>query len=102
MWEKECATRDATRRTVHEPRPRFGFPKWPSNVTPTGERLLVLRRLFDPDQSPLLRAAFAEVHHHGGFRLGQIGQAGFVDRFLLVADRPCGALRGLVHGAVDG
>src|SRR5262245_33311698 len=65
-------------------------------------RLLLLRGLFDPDQSPLLTFAFAEMHHHGGFRLGQIGKAGLVDRLLIVADRPCGALRGLVHSAVNG
>src|SRR5262249_2062483 len=42
------------------------------------------------------------MHQHGRLVLGQVGDAYLVDRFLAIANRPGGALRLLVHGAIDG
>src|SRR5262249_12301007 len=47
----------------------------PVHSQTTDAGLLVLRGQVDPAQSPLLSAVLPEVHQHGGFRLGQIGQA---------------------------
>ena len=50
----------------------------------------------------MLGALLAEVDQHRRLRLRQVADARLVDGVLLVADDPGGALRLLVHRAVDG